>query len=160
MYRVDRDTGSARWLSRDAERFLATNNHFVYATDPVGRFLVLDYFRGTTLAVYDLRDYVVPYQNELTDRIYLGSHDGLIICLHDRSKRTPVLTKEPPPAPKAKPKPKEAPAEAPKGNGDQKAEPGAGARAAGPNTAVSALLPKYSMYGLPLTTHHSLLGRS
>ncbi len=160
LYRVDRASGVARWLNRGAESFLATNNHFLYATDSVGRFLVLDYFRGTTLAALDLRDYSMPYHNELTDRVYLGSHDGLIICLHDRGKRTPVLTKEPPPAPKAKPKPKETPAETPKGNGDQKVEPGAGAGAANPNAAVSALRPKSSIYLSPLATYPSLLGRS
>jgi len=108
LFRVDRKTGVARWLNRDGVHFLAVNNDFVYATDRLGRFLVLDYFRGTTLAVYDLRDYPVLFHNELTDRIYLGSNDGLILCLRHRGQRTPLLNKlPPPPPPKAKEMPKQ-----------------------------------------------------
>jgi outer membrane protein assembly factor BamB len=131
LYRLDRLTGLARWLNRDAARFLATNGQFVYAGDTVGRLLVLDYFRGTTLAAYDaLRDYPVVYQNELTDRVYLGSNDGLIICLHHRGQRTPLLNKLPPPPPPAPKKGKELKPEVPKDNGEKvepgaKAEPGA-----------------------------------
>jgi len=45
LFRVDRKSGKESWHSQDAVHFLATNNEFVYATDPLGRFLVLDYFR-------------------------------------------------------------------------------------------------------------------
>ena len=46
--------------------------------------------RGTTIAAYDLRDFTVPYSNELTDRIYLGSEDGLLVCMHLRDQVTPL----------------------------------------------------------------------
>jgi outer membrane protein assembly factor BamB len=108
LFRVDRKSGVARWLNQDALQFLAVNKGFVYATDQVGRFLVLDYDRGTTLARYDLRDYPITFSNELTDRVYLASHSGLIVCLHHRDLAAPLLNKlVPPPAAKGKPKPKE-----------------------------------------------------
>ena len=116
LVRVDRETGVARWLNREARQFLAVNKEFVYATDPVGRLMVLDYARGTTMAEYDLRDFTVPYSNELTDRIYLGSHDGRIVCMHLRDQVTPLRNTLPPVKPKAKPKPKEEPGD----DGDKK----------------------------------------
>jgi outer membrane protein assembly factor BamB len=93
LYCLDRGTGVARWLNKRARQFLAVNKEFVYATDPYGRLVILDYLRGTDLAVYDIRDYTVPYSNELTDRIYLGSHDGLIVCLRHRAQVTPLFNK-------------------------------------------------------------------
>jgi hypothetical protein len=56
--------------------------------------LVLDRSRGTQLAAYDAaRDFVVPIINDMTDRIYLASNDGLFTCLHDRDYSTPLQMK-------------------------------------------------------------------
>ena len=33
----------------------------------------------------------MPISNEMTDRLYLASNDGLLICLHDRDYPTPLL---------------------------------------------------------------------
>jgi outer membrane protein assembly factor BamB len=94
LYRLDRETGQVVWRNANAERFLATNKKFVYAKDYNGRLLVLDKARGTQLANYDgARDFVVPLANELNDRLYLASNDGLLVCLHDRDYRTPVKVK-------------------------------------------------------------------
>jgi hypothetical protein len=94
LYRLDRETGQTVWQNFDAERFRAANPKFVYATDRSGRLLILDRARGTQLAVYDGgRDFVVPIANEMTDRLYLASNDGLVVCLHDRQYSTPLRMK-------------------------------------------------------------------
>jgi hypothetical protein len=94
LYRLERSTGNSLWLNRDAEHFLTANQKFVYATDSHGNLLILDRARGTQIASYaGLRDFVVPIGNELTDRIYLASNDGLLICLHDRDYPKPLLIK-------------------------------------------------------------------
>ena len=68
---------------------LAVNPKYVYAMDGVGRLMVIDREDGRVWSRYDFRDFPVPVINELTDRIYLAAHDGLIICLHDRAYATP-----------------------------------------------------------------------
>lgn len=94
LARVDRGSGEERWRNEDATRFLASNMKFVYAADRTGRLLVLDRARGTTLSTYDCaRDFVVPVQNDLTDRVYLAANNGLIVCLHDRDTATPLAMK-------------------------------------------------------------------
>ena len=101
LFRIDRQTGEARWSNVEATRFVAANPKFVYATDRLGQLLVLDYARGTKLSTFDTRAFVVPVGNEVSDRILLASHDGLLICLHDRDYLTPLRTKtggEPKPA--------------------------------------------------------------
>ena len=100
MYRVRRDTGREVWFARQLDRFLSANENFVYALHTSGEMHVLDYLRGTTLARYDVKDWVLPVANELTDRIYLAANDGQIICLRHRDLKTPLFNRVTVPAPK------------------------------------------------------------
>jgi outer membrane protein assembly factor BamB len=100
LARIDRESGDAMWRIPSgrsftnanplADRFLAANNRFVYASDSSGRLLVLDHKRGVRLSMLDTRDFRVPVVNELTDRLYLAANDGLIVCLHDRDQVEPI----------------------------------------------------------------------
>ncbi|HYV35907.1 MAG TPA: PQQ-binding-like beta-propeller repeat protein, partial [Gemmataceae bacterium] len=93
IFRVDRATGEARWASKDAVKFLATNQKFVYALDSVGNMLIVDYLRGKTMAAWDARNWIVSIGNDLTDRIYLASHDGQILCLRNKDNVKPLVVK-------------------------------------------------------------------
>jgi outer membrane protein assembly factor BamB len=112
LYRLRRDTGELVWQSPGAQRLLAVNPKFVYATDRSGRLLVVDQRRGTVLSGYDTHDYVVPISNDGTDRVYLAANDGLIVCLHDRAYAAPVYARRalaPRPVPTKAPPPKRPP---------------------------------------------------
>lgn len=122
LHRIDRESGRVVWPAPNARgpdvaRFLAANDKLVYARDRSGRLLVLDRARGTLLSTYDLREYAVPFTNDLTDRLYLAANDGLVICLHDHSYPSPLRYRKPPEKPKAAPgpgaKPEPKPAEKP-----------------------------------------------
>jgi hypothetical protein len=99
MARINRASGDGVWrvprgrdiltANPDADRFLAANPKFVYALDRSGRLLILDRKRGITLSTYDVRQFPFPVSNEVTDRLYLAAHDGLLVCLHDRAYPTP-----------------------------------------------------------------------
>jgi outer membrane protein assembly factor BamB len=93
LVRLHRKSGEPEWKNKDAQRFLSTNQRFVYALDNQGKLLVLDYERGKELARYDMRDWILPISNDLTDRIYLASNDGQIICLHHRDLTKPLMVK-------------------------------------------------------------------
>lgn len=100
MTRLDRVTGEPMWripmrgrLSETnvaADRFLAVNPKYVYATDTSGRLLILERRRGVTLSGFDTKDFVFPIRNEVTDRLYLAANNGLIVCLHDREYQKPL----------------------------------------------------------------------
>jgi hypothetical protein len=94
LFRIDRRTGKEMWRNRNARRFLAVNSKFVYAFDRSGYLLVLDQERGTTLGKMDTGAFVVPITNEFTDRLFLASHNGLIVCLRDHDQRTPLVNKK------------------------------------------------------------------
>ncbi len=100
LYRLDRLKGRAFWRNRDADRFLAVNQDYVYAVDDIGRFLVLDAIKGTTLATFNLSDWKVPVPNVWTDRVYFANHDGQILCMHAKNQIKPLrvhLLEEPVP---------------------------------------------------------------
>jgi outer membrane protein assembly factor BamB len=117
LARVDRLSGEKMWSNPKADRFLTANKKFVYALDASGQLLVLDRKHGTILSTLDTRDFVVPVTNELTDRLFLASNDGLLVCLHDREYRKPLIMKKikAAPAPKSK-----AEAIIPKDKGEEK----------------------------------------
>ncbi len=85
--------GEALWRYSEGDYVMAVNPKFVYAADTAGRLRILDRERGRELSCYDTRDFVVPFSNELTDRVYLAAHNGLIVCLHDRDYPAPVTMK-------------------------------------------------------------------
>ncbi len=100
MARLDRDSGDTLWRvprgravvesNYDADEFLAANDRYVYATDDSGRLLILDRRRGTRLSMLDTTAFRVRVVNEVTDRLYLAAHNGLIVCLRDRDQVKPI----------------------------------------------------------------------
>ena len=100
LYKLGRERGDILWRKTNAELFLASNKKYVYANDRHGRLLVLDKESGAQLgALEEARNFVFPIINEFTDRIYLCSNDGLVISLHERGYKKPLLMKKPPAPP-------------------------------------------------------------
>ncbi len=99
LTRLDRANGISLWRvprgnqvlesNPEADRFLAANPKFVYATDRSGRLLVLDRRLGHKLSGYDTRDFPFPVVNDFTDRLYLASNHGLLVCLADKEFTRP-----------------------------------------------------------------------
>ncbi len=88
-----RETGAELWTNRDATRFLAANRQYVYALDSVGRFYVIDYRRGTTLARMDMAEWNIQIANEWNDRLYFAANDGQILCLRHNALPKPLMMK-------------------------------------------------------------------
>jgi outer membrane protein assembly factor BamB len=141
LLRLDRASGRELWRNSAADRFLAVNPKVVYAADRTGRLLILDRARGTQLASFDARDFVIRPVNDLTDRVYLAANDGLLVCIHDRDYTKPYPSKkaeakkpaknrgdkmkarpEDEPKPRAKPKPEDKETNEDKGD-EPKAKP-------------------------------------
>ena len=125
---MDRLTGTAYWSQPRVGRLLAVTRRFVVALDPENRLLVVDRRRGLVLGTWDgARAFRVPVTNDVSDRVYLGNHDGLVLALRDMDAAAgqPLAHAAVPPA--APPKPAAPPAEA-----DAPAAPEPGAKPAPP----------------------------
>ncbi len=88
---LNRQTGERIWqtASPAIDQVIAVNEEFAYARDREGRFHVFDVARPTDpqrrtslpLATVEARDFDATIVNTVTDRVYLATHSGLIICL-------------------------------------------------------------------------------
>lgn len=115
--RVDIENGDITWRTdRGADRLLAVNEEFAYVMNDRNELLVYDARRvndpatrrATPLAKMAATGYDVPITNDLTDRVLLGSNNGLLVCLRSAS---PKYAKPMVVAPSSKPAPPPKPAD-------------------------------------------------
>lgn len=91
MYQLDADLGTQIWWRPGIEQFLATSPTRVYSRDHTGNVVVLDYNSGSLIGSLKFNDYPKQFVNELSDRLYLGTDGGLIVCLRERAREFPVF---------------------------------------------------------------------
>lgn len=103
MTRLDRKTFSKVWTNLEVDRLYAANPNVLYAGDRRGNLVVLDRARGLKLATLDIKDFSFPIVNDRDDRLFLAAHNGLLLCLNDRTYRRPELLRKNEPAPPADP---------------------------------------------------------
>jgi outer membrane protein assembly factor BamB len=97
LYRVDRETGESDWRDvRGGDRFVpeirsfaAANDRYVYTVDATGLLTVIDRSRGIPLQKLNTRDYTYVMANDQTDRVYMASNNGALVCLFDRANAAP-----------------------------------------------------------------------
>lgn len=112
--RIDLATGDLVWKSADesADRVLAVNDEYVYVRDRRGDLLVYDRRsptnpaarRSAPLARAPVAGFTVPVTNDRTDRLFLASAGGTMICLRGSAgkyaKANRLIPKVPAVAPK------------------------------------------------------------
>jgi outer membrane protein assembly factor BamB len=119
LARINVNSGEVDWRTPlDVDRFVAITNDSVYAKDRRGN--LLQFAKGLTndrraltarpLAALSMPEYSVPVSNDKTDRVFLASESGELICLRDNSAQSvkakllaPVYKTEPVKAIEAKP---------------------------------------------------------
>ncbi len=94
LTRLDARTGKISWTVNDGTRIagyqpgmhnvVSVNPKFVYAFDRPGNMYIFDRKLGRELARVDWSDFNVPIPNRSTDRLFLASHSGKLVCLRDR----------------------------------------------------------------------------
>lgn len=94
----DRDGGELVWFTPRIHGFLSVSDKRVYATDSLGRIVILDKQTGSPLGTVPTLGLDRQLVNTATDRIYVATKKGLIQCLHEIDNRKP-LRHEWPPAP-------------------------------------------------------------
>lgn len=95
LYCLDTASGSIKWHQPIAATFLAANDTYVFASDRLNNILMLSHEDGSILGDAPLRGYTVLVENDRTDRLYLASPDGLIVCIRDKGQEFPLYHKYP-----------------------------------------------------------------
>jgi outer membrane protein assembly factor BamB len=87
--------GHEVWSNRVAVRFLAATPAVVYASSVVDDVLLLNRATGRQVGAFALRGLPLRIANDRTDRIYLASERGLVLCLRERDRDYPLYHKQP-----------------------------------------------------------------
>ncbi len=94
LYNLDAKSGQDMWQgpSPGIMQLLAASKSRLYATDRLGRVAILDARTGARLDTFPLAvAYALRPVNDWSDRLFLGTKTGLLMCLHEPELTTPVV---------------------------------------------------------------------
>ena len=89
MYKLKAASGLETWWNPLIEDFVSASPTRVYTTDRQQNLVVLNRKDGATLGSIPLNRFSVRMANELTDRIFVGTQSGLVMCLRERDRDEP-----------------------------------------------------------------------
>lgn len=95
LYCLSASSGAIKWHQPQATIFLAATDRYLFAADPVNNILLLSHEDGGLIGQTPLRRYSEYLQNERTDRLFLASPDGQILCIRERGQEFPQYHKFP-----------------------------------------------------------------
>jgi outer membrane protein assembly factor BamB len=95
LFALDNADGTLRWVNESPVRVVAVSQSRVYAMSSTHRFLVLDRKTGALLGGWPSNDFPVSAYNQTTDRIFLATERGLILCLAEKANETPYFHETP-----------------------------------------------------------------
>ncbi len=90
MFCLNAKTGKQMWWAPEIMHFVALGKQRVYAADKVGRLRILDVRNGTTLDSLPASGLPIKIANADSDRIYLATPEGDIVCLREVEQTNPV----------------------------------------------------------------------
>jgi outer membrane protein assembly factor BamB len=90
LYCLSRITGQRRWWKPNYEDYIGSTRNLLFVTDSLGQVAVLSPEDGATIGSLPLKDFPLRYGNELTDRIYLATKTGLVVCIREQGKEFPT----------------------------------------------------------------------
>jgi len=94
LFQLAAETGVERWYVRGITEVLAVSPTKVFAVDKLERLVVLDRKSGKKTGGVPLGPATVLMTNTDTDRIYLATPQGTVICLHEVDRDLPFFHKE------------------------------------------------------------------
>jgi outer membrane protein assembly factor BamB len=79
--KVDRLSGTERWHDARVTRLLAASQQNLYAVDRMENMIILNRRDGAQVGSLPIRGYSVFSENQITDRVYIATQGGQIVCL-------------------------------------------------------------------------------
>lgn len=91
MQAVSTDIGEQKWWAPTITQFVAATKTKVYAVNAAGRLAILDIQNGSLLGELNLNLKDRVFVNNQTDRVYVGTHTGIVQCLRETSAYWPTI---------------------------------------------------------------------
>jgi outer membrane protein assembly factor BamB len=83
MYKLSAETGQPFWSVPRMEDFLAATSSRVYVADRYNNLVILARDSGQVLGTMPLGLFTRHFANDRSDRIYVATESGLVMCLHE-----------------------------------------------------------------------------
>ena len=93
LFRLDAQTGNLKWPNplKNIRRYVGASKDHLYFTDLFGQLLVINPESGAILNRVEAGDIAYVLPNYETDRLYVGSHSGMIQCLREVGSKRPFF---------------------------------------------------------------------
>lgn len=89
LFRIAAKNGKDYWHRKNLKQFVSASPQNVYAVDRLNHLVVLNRDTGETISGIPLGRLAVQLVNNRTDRVYLGTKTGMVICLRELSRSLP-----------------------------------------------------------------------
>jgi outer membrane protein assembly factor BamB len=95
MYKLSARTGEPYWSVPRMVDFLSASTKRVYVVDKHNNFTILSRDSGAPLGSFPLDQFTRHLANDRSDRIYLATESGLVMCLHEQGREFARFHKHP-----------------------------------------------------------------
>ncbi|MGH7128580.1 MAG: PQQ-binding-like beta-propeller repeat protein, partial [Planctomycetaceae bacterium] len=95
IYNLDALTGEQRWWIPRVDGFLAATQSMLFTVDTLGNLILLSRADGGVIGAVPMRRFDVHYRNDRTDRLFVGTSTGLIMCIREKASDYPLYHKYP-----------------------------------------------------------------
>lgn len=89
VYSLSKQIGTPQWWQAGIRDFVGSMGSSLLTTDDLGNLTVLNRPNGAVVGSLPLRDFSVRYGNDLTDRAYVATTTGLVVCIRQVGKEFP-----------------------------------------------------------------------
>lgn len=95
MFCLDSETGEKLWWRQGIKKFLAATPELVFAADEADNVAVIDRRSGSLAGMLAMSNYSVHMQNDRTDRLYMSTESGQVVCIRQKGRSFPIYHKYP-----------------------------------------------------------------
>ena len=90
LHCLEESTGRLKWKRDEIATFLAATPSLVYTSDRLGNILLLARKDGAVTGVLPLRGFSVRISNSRTDRLFIATTSGLVVCIREQGQDFPL----------------------------------------------------------------------
>jgi outer membrane protein assembly factor BamB len=84
LFNLSLTNGNQKWTRPGITSILTATRSRLFGTDQTGNIVILNRADGRPLGSLPLRSFNIRLENERTDRLYLATQSGLLVCLRDQ----------------------------------------------------------------------------
>ncbi|MBB76974.1 MAG: hypothetical protein CMJ75_20910 [Planctomycetaceae bacterium] len=91
MWRINADSGQEEWWTPGIFGFVSASRNRLYCTSETGRIVIVDTNTGSRRGILQTEVLNVKLINTQTDRLFMGTRNGLLQCFHEPEQDWPLI---------------------------------------------------------------------